>query len=733
MMSMRFQRFFILLALAGLTSLFLGAAYTVWLYDVPNLIETFRRAEIAPTIYPTAGPVTANPRALRLTIPQTGLVAVSAVQLEAAGFQPDAISAEKLRLTHNGRSVPFHVAESEGEPALFFYGQAGASMLEPAAVYQLSRGQGQRMPQRDAQPNGQGETTVTRAFHWEENSAFVPHATGGDLWMGPLLFAPGSWSYTFDAIRPTNGPAELTLQLFSNTAGPTKPDHHVELLLNGAELGEWFWDGIKAETITFSIAEGLLRADNSNTLTVRAPGDMSSAGESIYINWLKLTYQASLDEATEQVAFSSAAANVAIAAADGAPLIFDVTEPNAPVVLANLQVEGEMLHFANGHGPRRYVALPEGQAITPQIQALPTWETALRDGARGADYVAIVANVAGFEAALEPLLTYRREQGLRATAVPVEQIYDEFGHGHRGPQAIRDFLAYAAANWAPPAPRFVLLVGDATHDVQDRALGKNRNLLPTGLAHSRYAGYLPSDAWYTQGAGASAANAAIGRFPVQTLSQLETLVNKTLTYEQSAGNQPAWRQRALLVAGNEPRFERVSDDLGKLLDGHGYEIYALHMNQGSNIHFDLMSALNKGVGLLSYVGHGNEQMWDAEAILQNQHAALLKNGARLPILTTFTCPNGAFTSPQSDSLAESLLWTREGGVVAAVAPAGRGAIEDQLPLVDLFYTILLSGETRTLGEALLALQQAPTADADLREFVAALNLLGDPALRFQAP
>src|SRR4029450_3451476 len=69
-----------------------------------------------------------------------------------------------------------------------------------------------------------------------------------------------------------------------------------------------------------------------------------------------------------------------------------------------------------------------------------------------------------FLAAAQPLLERRQSEGLVIRAVSVEEIYEQFGHGEAGPDAIRAFLEYAYQSWSRPSPRYVLLLGDATYD-----------------------------------------------------------------------------------------------------------------------------------------------------------------------------------------------------------------------------------------------------------------------------
>jgi len=59
----------------------------------------------------------------------------------------------------------------------------------------------------------------------------------------------------------------------------------------------------------------------------------------------------------------------------------------------------------------------------------------------------------------------------------VNQIYDEFSGGVTDVTAIRDFLKYAYDNWTP-APRFVLMLGQASFDFKG-VLGVQSSFVPT--------------------------------------------------------------------------------------------------------------------------------------------------------------------------------------------------------------------------------------------------------------
>jgi hypothetical protein len=708
--------------LAVLTLVFLAAAGYVWWDGRPARPEQITIEPLRPG---------QAPQALRLTVYQTGLAAVTAQQANQANLPLESFSAAGLSLSRDDQPVPFYVSGEGREAILYFYGQAYTNTLDAPAVYWLSPGQGQAMAEQNAAPAaGSGETTGRQQQRWEENETFLAQSGGDDVWLGKLLFAPSALDVPLTNIRPNGGPGELTIRIWSNNRAAADPDHHVEILLNGAKLADHTWDGIKQETITLPVDAGLLRP-NDNILTISAPGDTGAAGEALYIDWVELVYESDLNlTGSDQLWFSSEATTIQIEADDNKAFVFDITNPAEPAVLANVRRDPGTLRFA-GTG-RVYAVLNDpDQAISPAITVAPAWQEPLKAAGRGADYIAIVADVEGFEAALQPLINHREKLGLRVATIPADQIFDEFGFGRRSPTAIRDFLAYALANWQEPTPRYVLLVGDASYDIYHFTEGSNDDLLPTHLVYTEYAGYVASDTWYTLADGDLAPALAIGRLPAQTAEQLTVMVNKIITYEEN-GNE-AWTQRALLVADDEPAFDRASDNLAAALEPTGFQTQKLYMTENEEIHDALISALNQGVGILNYVGHGSIEVWGDEKVFESEDATILINGNRLPIFTTFTCLNGYFNHPQVDALAETLLWAEDGGVVAAVAPSGRSLTLQQLPLADVFYQMLLSGEATTLGEALQEAKVASAADDSLYDVIHTFNLLGDPALRFQRP
>ncbi len=670
------------------------------------------------------------PQAVRLTVNDTGIAAVTMRQLRGADLNLETMNAETISLSRDGQAVPFYVQGEGNEATLYFYAQAITRSLEMPAVYWLAPGRGKTMSQRDRSPGGPGISQGTMWRHWEENSSYHAYATGDDNWFGANVYAPDSLEMALTGIQPTGGPGILTVRVWSSTQSPANPDHHMRVQLNGMELADYYWDGITQATIDIPFRAGALRRQG-NGMLLDVPGDTGAAGESIYLDWVRLEYQGELTLNRGQLAFRSSAANFQIPGAGESALAFDISDPNEPILMLNTDHENGVLRFAGNGARSTYVALNPRDAIRPLISAAPQWPEPLKSAEHGADYIAIVAGAGGFPEALQPLLDHRRSQGLRVVAVPLQQIYDEFGFGRQSPEAIRRFLQYAHDEWREPRPQYVLLAGDASYDVNDYTGARNQNLLPAPLVRTQSSGYVASDSWYAMFEGSAAPSMAVGRFPAQNSRNLRVMVDKVIAYERAAPS--PYRARALMVADDEPRFDTSSDRLARELNLVGFIAQKLYMTQNEDIHDSIISALNHGVGIVNYAGHGGIDAWGDEAVLRSEDAITLRNGNRLSIFTTFSCLNGVFNHPEIDGLAETLLWTRGGGIVAAVAPSGRTYSAQQTPLSAEFYRQLLSGESPTIGDALLRAKQLAAQGSELSSMTHAFNLLGDPALRFQLP
>jgi hypothetical protein len=381
-------------------------------------------------------------------------------------------------------------------------------------------------------------------------------------------------------------------------------------------------------------------------------------------------------------------------------------------------------------GVRTYV-IADDEGLRPPVGIVPAGGVDVRQNAAGADYIAVVHP--DFVEALQPLVDYRRSQGLRVTVASIDDVYDAFSYAMPDPGAIRDFMVYARDNWQEPAPRFLLLVGDASYDYLGFLPNSTSNFVPTYLLATHFVGETASDNWFVSlETESDQPDMAVGRIPAQTAQQVADVVAKTLAYEQGK-IEGDWAEKALFVADDkESNFQEIADDLASTRIPQSYQVEKIYLGQAENPNEQLLQSLKEGVGLVTYVGHGSMNVWAQEKILQTADVAGLDNQA-LPFMMTMTCLVGYFHHPQATSMGEELLFKPNGGVVAALVPTSESLATDQSELASSIYTHLF-GDASTVGEAIMLGKRDLTQEREtMQDLIETFLLLGDPALRLRHP
>ncbi len=698
-------------------------------------------APAASTAATAAAPAVVQPvDAVKFVVGQPGLYGVTAADLAAVGFDAAAGEPSRLSLTVDGQPVTLTTQGSGDTLELTFYGAPRASRYGWENVYRLSWGDQPRAdagrtltPATAAAP--QPRTSFTERQTLEENSAYLSQLPAdNDHWLWQSLFAPATFDLPFDLPGWAGGAVALSVDLWGNTQDATvDPDHRALLLVNGQQVAETAWDGQGTRTVTATLPADVVQAAG-NTLTLSAPGGTGAAVDMLYLDRVTLDYERQLSAAPDQQLLFSAEAGapVAVAGADASSLLWEVTDLHGAAPLTGAETGAEGLRFQDdaGDGLRRYVLAPAAARLTPQA-ILPAPTVDLRQNSEGADYIAITTPE--FVAALQPLIDYRREQGLRVTVAEIQDVYDTFSGGMVDPAAIRDYMRYARDNWPGPAPRFLLLAGDASYDYRGFLADGTPNLVPTYLLQTHFVGETASDNWFVSlDEQDDRPDMAVGRIPARTAEQVATAVAKTLAYERDP-NAAGWAGRALFVADDkQASFQEISDDLATNYLPAGYQTEKVYLGQSADPNAAVIDQLNQGVGLLTYVGHGSMNVWAQEKILSISDAVSLHNATQ-PFLMTMTCLVGYFHHPQATSMGEELLFNREGGVVAALVPTSESLATDQSQLASNIYTHLF-GDAATVGEAIMLGKQDLSAERDLmQDLIETFTLLGDPALRLQRP
>ncbi len=643
----------------------------------------------------------------------------------------------ELTLKRQGASVPFRVEPAGASfgrgSVLYFHADApaGSTSFSGEIAYQLVQSTGgAAMDDRAAAPQGTtlGSASRTRAS-FETNRFYQPGLLEApDPWLweslpgGAVRVKPFSLAGV-DSLSPLG--AELAVYLQGSTDSiETSEDHHLRVSVNGIDVGEAWFDGKRAHRASFSVPASLLR-EGQNELGVANVGD-TGVSSMVFLDRFSLDYPQA--PRLRQGVFDGAwpqAGTVEIANVAGPAVVLDVTDAASGRVawLTGQLNTGGALRF-QAEALRRYL-VASGEGLRAPRVVLPAAST-LRDAANQADYLLVTPRA--FLAAAAPLLERRQAQGLRARAVAFEEIASTFGGGQPSAEAIREFLRYAFHSWSRPSPRYVLLLGDATYDP--------RNFTGTALASPLPALWVGTSYLVTASDPALAAvngedalpDLAIGRLPARTPEEAEQLIAKLLAWEDSGQDLSG---RALLVADNPDVAGDFEADIRDVAESFlaGREVQIAHLSQlGAETRPTILEALNSGLSLLGYVGHGGAAVWASENVLNSWDVPSLQAQSRQPLLVTMNCLNGYFVAPSYDALGEALVKADGRGAIAAFSPSGLSLDGPAHVLHRALMSELTRGGHERLGDAVLAAQKAYAEAGPMPELVSIYHLFGDPAL-----
>lgn len=561
---------------------------------------------------------------------------------------------------------------------------------------------------------------------------------------------------------------------------PEFPDHAVEVLWDGAVIGRHEWSGTeRAERVEVRLPRDGV-APGIHRLGLRVPERPASDNLPLVdvsiLNWLEI-----VEPRSERLA---AAAVPAGATAEAPPAQLRIEpRPSSTGRPATVSLPGGSRYdLFTDAGERFQLAAPPGVVRRTEVPvASPTWvvpagsyRTPLafeldrpsewKNPRHQADYLVIAHP--RLAAAVAPLVALRRSQGLSVAEIDVRDVYDEWSAGVTDPRAIRDFVDYAFHHWQAPAPRFLLLVGDASWDgknehpvgaspdwafkLSDRAefiqngstpyaskeVAASRNLIPTwgyGSAEGHAAG---DNAFVAIDGDDELPDLAVGRFPVIAPSEVEAIVAKIVAYE-TAPVPGDWHSRILWVTNEESYTQKSSDTLAAELAPRGFtarKVYPVPVvPPTSDDQVALRGALDEGALIVHFFGHGGRYIWRTAApdlasqrdLFDLSDVEALSPTGMLPLVLSMTCYSAPFDHPTADSIGEKLLREPGKGAVAVFAASWRNGPREEWSRM-LFEELL---ESPTVGEAIEHVKRRSTYPDLIQQY----NLLGDPALRLALP
>lgn len=672
---------------------------------------------------------------VKILIRREGWHRVTQPQLVAAGLNPTA-NPRTLQLFVDGQELPIIVAGEDKtrlDPSDYieFFAAPLDTLSTDIHTYFLVAGSqpGRRIKLSQGGSGGPGNAqSFPFTIERKDRSIYFAALKNGDAdnFFGPIVSSdPVTQSLAvrhLDSLATNSASLELALQGATDTPGST-PDHTIKVLLNGSDIGAISFDGQSRKTAALSIPNNLLRdGDNAVTLTALG-GEMDLS----LIDFIRLTYShtyAADDNALRFTAQGREAVRVAGFTTSQIRVV-DITDQNDVH-----ELKAAVEPFASGYavkvtpqdaGQRTLLAFADSQINQP-FGVVANQPSSWNRAGQLADM--IIISHRSFIDAARSLQSFRQSQSMKIALVDVEDIYDEFSYGARSSQAIKDFLARARSSWKSP-PRFVLLAGDASFDPRNYLGFGDSDFVPTRFVETDLL-ETASDDWFVDFNSDSLPDMAIGRLPARTAGEATTMVRKIIGYEAS----PA-PESLLLVADRNDGFDfEAADDQIRALLPANLRVEEIRRAETDDVTAKnlLIEKINEGQKIVNYAGHGSVEIWRGN-LLTSADAAGLANSNQLSLFVMMTCLNAYFQDVATNSLAEALMKSENGGAVAVWASSSLTEPTAQSLMNQQLYRLLLGsgGRAMTIGEA-TAKAKTAVSDRDVRR---SWILFGDPATRLK--
>ncbi len=647
-------------------------------------------------------------------------------------------------------------------------------------------------------------STITQTVHVERDldyRSLYERPMNVDHWFDTQLYANSStptvtraYDLNLDDPVTTSGTVRLTVLIHGGNSLATNPDQSVAIRLNSHTVGQFTWDGSIDKSFTANVpAAWLDSAPNRIYLEAALAQLPGVTAYWISPDWLELKYPAVADARKDLIVnqdriyiegVGSASPDLAATGFSSPNVaVYDVRDAVHPVQLTGVTSlpVGSVYTVAwtDAVSNRSYYLSTQDALLAPsavEADALSNWGTPNHQ----ADYIAIVGAQRSFNgtttlggeisAAVQPLLDHRAAEGLQVAKVDVLDIYDEFSYGKVDPQAIRDFLTYAYFNWnqGGPKPHYVLLVGDGHYDFTGVSGQLLPNLLPPYLLHvDPWWGEVPVDNRFVSVDGQDdyLPNMAVGRLPANYGSDVTSMVNKILTYENVTLNPPGiWQQRAVYVADD------CANSAGDFhtLSNYGRQQWLPSAFTNRKIYYDnpsdpitcpdgthttsaqlrpaVRTAFNQGALFLQWFGHGSQTRWGSIIVFQSNDFDPIRvppmvPTTQLPLTMANACLTGYFVwqspytpYPYMQSFAEVMVISPQKGSLVDFSPSGLHVGSALLVLDQGMHRALFQDRIERAGDVTDAAKQFFFANSFAwHDVLDTMIVFGDPATKLRLP
>lgn len=435
--------------------------------------------------------------------------------------------------------------------------------------------------------------------------------------------------------------------------------------------------------------------------------------------------------------------------------IWDVTTPSIPQLQEYKISEGIATYGTSTMELKEFVVFDPSKAYSPV-----SIDNISQQNLRGnmSPEVLIVTHP-DFKDQAQRLADFRNQHdGFSVVTATTEEVFNEFSSGSQDPSAIRDLAKFY---YDQGTLKHLLLFGKCSYDFKDIKTN-NKNFVPTYPSRTSldplrtyssddYFGFLENDEgdWIENASGDHTLDIGVGRLPITTLQQASDVVNKLINYDSHLNMLGKWRNNVVFIADDgelkTSLHHKQADQLSVFSDTtyasfNTSKIFLDSYQQVSkpsgvvapDVNKAINSTVDDGALIINYTGHGGENGWAQEGILNLFMIDSWTNKYRLPLFVTATCQFGRHDNPVGSSGGERIILNPNGGGIAIVT-TGRPVDSGSNFLLNkaFFQSIFkkIEGRYPTLGEVMIDTKNNSLNGSSNRSF----SLLGDPSMTLVYP
>lgn len=394
-----------------------------------------------------------------------------------------------------------------------------------------------------------------------------------------------------------------------------------------------------------------------------------------------------------------------------------------------------------------YYAVTEAQKIQPKELRLNI-PSDLRNPANNANVI-VVSRWDFLQAPGTDLLVSNWEaDGHTVKRVDYQDIFDEFNHGIRSAESLKEFFRYAYNNWASPQLSHVVLLGEGVDDERDNSPSRKYTIVPVKKTWTNLHGATASDGWYATIVGNDLVpDIAVARINAWSTQHIEDYANKAYSYRYNPLHSRLWNTHVTITSGGKITDENdifavQSERLRRKNIPQTYRATRVYTSTQTVSQeyfggtFNLKDAINSGTQYVHFLGHGGGRIW-ADYNLFNYNDVATLNNQVYPIVLSLACYASSFDTNGINSISEALVMEANKGAIAAFGFSGLG-YEFQDEIWGLAFTeAVFKHDFPTLGEAYqYALSRFYSTNSSSTARYALINaaaFLGDPLIRIQKP